>query len=84
MYEGLKKLSWHPVNTTATFYLWAKPPRDISSADAVKELITGAGIVCTPGSGFGPSGEGYVRFALTRDKSRLEEALKRLGDLKWD
>jgi len=84
MHAGLKKLSWRPLDTSATFYVWAKPPRDISSADAVKKIISGAGIICTPGSGFGPSGEGYVRFALTRDASRLKEALRRLGELKWD
>lgn len=84
MKEGLKKLSWRPLETNATFYVWTKPPVDITSADAVKKIISGAGIVCTPGSGFGPSGEGYVRFALTRDAERLKEALRRLGELEWE
>ena len=38
-----------------------------------------AAVVCTPGNGFGVHGEGYVRFALSVDVSRLEEAVERIG-----
>ncbi len=44
----------------------------------MKELIDRAGIVATPGIGFGKSGEGYVRFALTRGEEVIEEAVERL------
>jgi LL-diaminopimelate aminotransferase len=44
--------------------------------------MTEAGIVCTPGNGFGPSGEGYVRMALTKEVDRLEEAVDRIKALK--
>jgi aspartate/methionine/tyrosine aminotransferase len=37
--------------------------------------------VATPGNGFGPSGEGYIRFALTRDEDRLREAAQRIQNL---
>ena len=83
MAAGLRSCGWSMSDPTATFYLWTKPPVTVSSADVVKKLITEAGIVCTPGSGFGPSGEGYVRFALTRDVGRLEEAVERIKGLKW-
>ena len=83
MAAGLRSCGWSMSDPTATFYLWTKPPVTVSSADVVKKLITEAGIVCTPGSGFGSSGEGYVRFALTRDVGRLEEAVERIKGLKW-
>ena len=42
-------------------------------------LLEKAAVVCTPGNGFGAHGEGYVRFALSVDVSRLEEAVERIG-----
>ena len=39
------------------------------------ELIEKAGVICTPGSSFGPSGEGYVRFALTLPVEKIEQAV---------
>ncbi len=80
---GLKKCGWRLTAPKATFYVWAKPPRDMGSIETASKLLDEAGIVCTPGNGFGPSGEGYVRFALTVPKERLEEALKRFGKLSW-
>jgi LL-diaminopimelate aminotransferase len=41
-------------------------------------LLTEAGIVATPGVGFGSSGEGYVRFAITRPVTRIQEAIERM------
>ncbi|MEA3506910.1 MAG: LL-diaminopimelate aminotransferase [Elusimicrobiota bacterium] len=84
MAAGLKELGWQVKEPEATFYLWTKPPNGIDSIEAVKKIIKEAGIICTPGSGFGDSGAGYVRFALTRDIGRIKEALKRLGSLKWE
>jgi hypothetical protein len=63
--QGLRGLGWDVVNPPATFYVWAKPPKNISSARTAERLLEESHIVCTPGNGFGPSGEGYVRFALT-------------------
>ena len=83
MYEALKDSGWTLNMPLATFYLWAKPPVQTSSMDAVKNLIEKAGIICTPGSGFGPSGEGFVRFALTKEINRLEEAVDRMKKIKW-
>jgi len=83
MSEGLLEMGWDLEIPEATFYIWARPPIEVSSADAVKKIISEAGIVCTPGSGFGPSGEGYVRFALTRGVERIREALGRLKEIQW-
>jgi len=80
---GLKKLSWDVNNPGATFYVWAKTPKGLSSIETVNHVLNNAHVMCTPGNGFGPSGEGYVRFALTVDIPVLEEALSRLSKLKW-
>ena len=83
MASSLKEMSWRFVKPQAAFYIWAKPPVKIKSAEAVKKIISQAGIICTPGSGFGPSGEGYVRFAATRSAERIKEAAKRLKSIEW-
>lgn len=74
--KGLKEVGIEAEKPKATFYVWAKV--NGSSIEFVKELIDRAGIVATPGIGFGKSGEGYVRFALTRGEEVIEEAVERL------
>ncbi|MFA4991864.1 MAG: LL-diaminopimelate aminotransferase [Candidatus Omnitrophota bacterium] len=77
---GLDKLGWKITRPRATFYAWARMPKGHrSSIDFAKMVLDKAGIVITPGIGFGQSGEGYVRFALTMSKERIEEAVCRLG-----
>ncbi|MEM0202540.1 MAG: LL-diaminopimelate aminotransferase [Archaeoglobaceae archaeon] len=74
--EGLQRLGLKVKKPKATFYVWCNVGR--SSVEFVKKLLDVAGIVATPGIGFGEYGEGFVRFALTRDKRVIEEAVKRL------
>lgn len=79
--EGLRAAgiaAWAP---KATFYIWARVPEGYTSASFVGTLIDRAGIVCTPGNGFGKYGEGYVRMALTADVSRLKEAARRIKEM---
>ena len=45
-----------------------------------EQLLYGAGIVCTPGVGFGPSGEGYIRFTAFGNREDVEEAMKRIAE----
>ncbi len=79
MVEGLKKLGWKVLPPKATFYLWIKIPQNkFSSIDFANLLLNESGVVVTPGVGFGPSGEGYIRMALTVDEESLKEALNRL------
>ncbi len=66
----------------ASFYVWVPVPEGYTSASFVDLLLDKAGIVCTPGRGFGKYGEGYVRIALTADVSRLREAGERIAKLK--
>jgi LL-diaminopimelate aminotransferase len=79
---GLRDAGLRAEPPKATFYIWVGVPDGMTSADFTARLLTEAGIVVTPGNGFGPSGEGYVRFALTQEADRLKEACARIKDLK--
>ena len=79
----LNKIGWSVKKPEATFYVWAKVPKGYTSADTVVKLLDEAGIICTPGNGLGPSGEGYVRFALTVSETRLKQAVEKISKIKW-
>ncbi len=76
--EGLLKIGWKVTPPKSTFYLWTPVPQGKKSAPFARELLEKRHIVVTPGIGFGPSGEGYVRFALTVPVERIRAALSRL------
>ncbi len=75
---GLRAIGLDPVFPRATFYVWIPVPKGYTSASFCARLLDRAGIVTTPGSGFGKSGEGYIRIALTQEKGRIREALSRI------
>ena len=75
---GLRRLGLDPVEPLATFYVWIPVPKGYTSASCCAHLLERAGIVTTPGNGFGKGGEGYIRIALTKEKGRLREALSRM------
>lgn len=79
---GLRKLGIDMEPPKATFYVWVPVPKGYDSLGFSKLLLEVAGIVATPGIGFGDYGEGYVRFALTRSMDRINEAVERMGQLK--
>lgn len=75
---GLKNIGLEVDVPQATFYVWISNPTGYSSAQAALHLLEKAGVVCTPGTGFGQFGEGYIRMALTVDKERIKEGLERI------
>jgi len=79
LYKGLNTLGMHLVKPDATFYLWVKVPPRFNSMGFVTHLLDQAGVLSTPGNGFGDAGEGYVRFALTAPDKRIQEAVERIG-----
>ena len=79
--EGLVNLGFSVQKPKATFYLWIEVPQGYSSAKTASRLLTEAGIVVTPGNGFGAAGEGYIRIALTVDKERLKEVIERINSI---
>jgi LL-diaminopimelate aminotransferase len=76
--KGLREIGLEVDKPKATFYLWIQVPRGFTSAQFSTLLLEQGGIVATPGNGFGETGEGYIRMALTVDEARLKEAVKRL------
>ncbi len=82
MVSGLRELGLLLTPPKATFYLWVEVPKGYTSQGFATLLLERAGIVVTPGNGFGEEGEGYFRIALTQREERLEEALERLRDIR--
>ena len=76
--KGLTDIGLDVRAPKATFYVWA--PVDDCMAFSAK-LLDQAGIVATPGVGFGKNGEGFVRFAITRSIERINEAVERMRGL---
>lgn len=81
--SGLKKVGLDCETPRATFYVWVSVPKGLSSAEFTTRLLDEAGVVATPGNGFGESGEGYVRFTLCVDKGRLREVTERIQQVKF-
>ncbi|MEA3429074.1 MAG: aminotransferase class I/II-fold pyridoxal phosphate-dependent enzyme, partial [Thermodesulfobacteriota bacterium] len=79
--DGLLNLGFSVERPKATFYLWVEVPKGYSSEETASRLLTEAGIVITPGNGFGAAGEGYIRIALTVGKQRLKEVIERIGSV---
>jgi len=84
--SGLRKLGYECSKPKATFYIWMPVPEEFKkyqspSMEFANYLIRRAGIVVTPGVGFGKYGEGYVRWSLTQPIPILEKALERLEKL---
>jgi LL-diaminopimelate aminotransferase len=73
--KGLSGLGYEVIPPKATFYVWMAV--DDCMAFAAR-MLDEAGIVVTPGIGFGKGGDGYVRFALTRSSGRIREAIERM------
>jgi len=81
MVSGLRDTGFTVSPSKATFYLWVPVPDPYTSVDFTTRLLEEAGVVVTPGNGFGDPGEGYIRLALTKDESRLIEAIERIKNI---
>ena len=78
---GLRSIGWNVPDSHGSMFVWAPiPERYTSSMDFCMDLVEKSGVLCTPGSSFGPLGEGYVRFALTMPAQRIAEAVKAIQD----
>lgn len=80
---GLKALGLELDSPRAAFYVWISVPKGFTSESFTAHLIEKAGIVTTPGNGFGDPGEGYIRMTVTTSKERLAEAVDRMKKLGW-
>ncbi len=79
--EALTGLGLRLQPPSASLYLWARVPNGMTSVQFATRLLDEAGVVVTPGVGYGPSGEGYVRLSITIPDDRLEEGVRRMERL---
>ena len=75
---GLQEGGWQVTPPKASLYVWTRVPTQESSMAFATRILQQAHVIVTPGVGFGPSGEGYVRLSLTVPTARLQEAVTRL------
>ena len=81
MREALTRLGLKVYGGKNAPYLWVKTPGSTDSWKFFEQMLYSAGVVCTPGVGFGPSGEGFVRLTAFGDREDCREAMTRLE--KW-
>jgi len=81
--EGLRAAGWPDVaEPSGTMFVWTKIPQAFAgkgSLSATTELIEAAHVAVSPGVGFGPGGDDYLRFALIEDPPRIQEACARIA-----
>ena len=80
--EGLKTAGITCYGGVNAPYIWLKTPGGIKSWDFFDKLLTECHVVGTPGSGFGPSGEGYFRLSAFGSRENVQEAVRRIQE-KW-
>ena len=81
--DGLASVGLDVPRPSATFYVWGRCPDGVDSMTFAKRCLAEADVVLIPGLGFGATGEGYFRAALTVETDRISQAVERLGKLKW-
>jgi len=78
MLTALRNLGYQAYGGENAPYIWTATPGGLSSWQFFELLLHKANIVCTPGAGFGPSGEGYVRFTAFNTRENTEKAMERI------
>jgi alanine-synthesizing transaminase len=82
--DGLADVGWKMDRPRGTMFTWAPIPGPYEELDSIEfsiHLLDKSGVAVSPGLGFGQSGEGFVRFALVEDQTRIELAVDRIGDV---
>lgn len=77
--NALRSIGLEVTNPKASLYIWAKIPEGDTSADFAARLIEEQGVVVTPGNGYGPAGEGYIRLSLTLPDDEVDEGVERIA-----
>jgi LL-diaminopimelate aminotransferase len=76
--DALREIGVDVSPPKGTIYIWAPVPEGHTSASYCELVLEEAGVVVSPGSAYGPNGEGFFRISLTVAEERLEEAVERL------
>lgn len=77
--DGLNRIGWKVEAPRGTMFVWAELPdpyKEMGSLDFAIHLLEKAKVAVSPGIGFGPTGEGYVRFALVENRHRIRQAIR--------
>jgi alanine-synthesizing transaminase len=80
--DGLARLGWAVERPLGTMFVWAPIPeryRELGSLAFAVKLAREAKVAVSPGEGFGPGGEGHVRFALVENEQRIRQAIRGIG-----
>ena len=81
--EGLDRIGWPTDCPKASMFVWAKIPEpwasQMKSMEFAMKLLQEGDVVVSPGAGFGPAGEGYVRMALVENENRIRQAVRQIG-----
>lgn len=78
---GLRNIGWNVPDSKGSMFIWAPIPEQYeTSMEFCLDLLEKAGVLCTPGSSFGPLGEGYVRFALVLPPEKIAEAVRSIQE----
>jgi len=80
--DMLKNIGLKAKAPKAGMYIWAKVPEGYTSIEFANDLLDQVGVVVTPGTGYGPHGEGYIRLSLTVPDAALVKGLSRLNGWK--
>ena len=80
--SGLHAAGFECEKPRATFYVWVSVPKGLTSTQLTAKLLDEAGVVTTPGNGFGAAEEGYIRLTLCVNKGRLKEGVERIRQVK--
>ena len=81
--EGISKNGYEVYGGVNAPYIWLKTPKSMTSWDFFDELLNKVQVVGTPGSGFGPSGEGYFRLSAFGKREDVIEAVSKIGTLSF-
>jgi alanine-synthesizing transaminase len=79
--DGLDRLGWHVPKPGGSMFVWAPVPEPYAELDSVEfcsMIVRDADVALSPGVGFGPGGEGFVRFALIENEKRIAQGIRNL------
>jgi alanine-synthesizing transaminase len=79
--DGLNRIGWPVAKPRGTMFVWApipEPYREMGSVEFASFLVREAQVATSPGVGFGPGGDGHVRFALIENEKRIQQAVRNL------
>ena len=79
--DGLNRIGWPVAKPRGTMFVWApipEPYREMGSVEFASFLVREAQVATSPGVGFGPGGDGHVRFALIENEKRIQQGIRNL------